>query len=567
MSTRAIQIESLLTGLVHPTTGLQMTGGTAYFYSAGTSNAKNVWTEKEKTNPYTSYALSVIGGAQLYGDGEYKIVVKDADGVTCYTWDNVRLRYPNYYVRAVTATTSQTADDDFLEVNTTSGAVTINLLTVTSWVQPLKVMHVAGANSITLEPSGAELIDGAANYTYTAVGTIVEVVADAAGTGLRKAGIRSTTLDADGDTGIELDRAADNDTVYIKTGGVDRMVINSTATDVDALSIGGVAVTAATGANVVNTTTAQNIAGPKAFTDGLTITGAPLKLANAAEFATITGNTTTQTVTEVMAGGYTSANDSGRIAVRSKSHASLPGTVSLYGTNGSSAVEGLRVLNDGSVNIANLVITGGRLAISPSVGTGARVTTGSTAVTDITVMPGGYTSTNDAAAIEIRSKDASSIPGTVSIYATNGVTGVEALRAKSDGTINLPVGLEIGGVAVIPTAAEIYEASVGAQHASGNLGGDLTGTYRLSKVGHTVTLTWSPATHASASSATSGAGVIPAAYRPPVAVYNMFLSASGHVEMVSISTAGTITFEYRDWAGSGFSNIACASGSASWVVD
>ena len=239
MSTRAIQIESLLTGLVHPTTGLQMTGGTAYFYSAGTSNAKNVWTEKEKTNPYTSYALSVIGGAQLYGDGEYKIVVKDADGVTCYTWDNVRLRYPNYYVRAVTATTSQTADDDFLEVNTTTNPVTINMLTVASWVQPLKIMHTAGANAITLEPSGAELVDGAANYTFTSVGTIVEIVADAAGTGLRKAGIRSTTLDADGDTGIELDRTADNDTIYIKTGGVDRMVINSTATDVDALSIGG----------------------------------------------------------------------------------------------------------------------------------------------------------------------------------------------------------------------------------------------------------------------------------------------------------------------------------------
>ena len=374
MSTRAIQIESLLTGLVHPTTGLQMTGGTAYFYSAGTSNAKNVWTEKEKTNPYTSYALSVIGGAQLYGDGEYKIVVKDADGVTCYTWDNVRLRYPNYYVRAVTATTSQTADDDFLEVNTTTNPVTINMLTVASWVQPLKIMHTAGANAITLEPSGAELVDGAANYTFTSVGTIVEIVADAAGTGLRKAGIRSTTLDADGDTGIELDRTADNDTIYIKTsgvdnvsiaqntvtistGGVDRMVINSTATDVNALSVGGVLQTnlaklqAVAGTAIVDTSTAQNIGGAKTFTAGLSVTGAPLKLANSAEFATITGDTATQTVTELLAGGYTSGNDSGRVVVRSKNHASLPGTSSGYGTNGTTAIEGWRVLQDGTFNV------------------------------------------------------------------------------------------------------------------------------------------------------------------------------------------------------------------------
>jgi len=359
MSTRAIQIESLLTGLVHPTTGLQMTGGTAYFYSAGTSTAKNVWTEKEKTNPYTSYALSVIGGAQLYGDGEYKIVIKDADGVTCYTWDNVRLRYPNYYVRAVTATTSQTADDDFLEVNTTSGAVTINLLTVGSWVHPLKVMHTAGANSITLEPSGAELIDGAANYTFTSPGTIVEIVADAAGTGLRKSGIRSTTLDADGDTGIELDRTADNDTIYIKTGGVDRMVINSTATDVDALSIGGVVqTTTPTEINllhnktVVNTADAQNIAGPKVFTDGLSVTGGPLKLdSGVATLATITGNATAQTVTEIMAGGYVDDDFSGRVVVRSKDHISVPGTVSLYGSSGAAGTEGLRVLTDGKVNL------------------------------------------------------------------------------------------------------------------------------------------------------------------------------------------------------------------------
>ena len=359
MSTRAIQIESLLTGLVHPTTGLQMTGGTAYFYSAGTSTAKNVWTEKEKTNPYTSYALSVIGGAQLYGDGEYKIVIKDADGVTCYTWDNVRLRYPNYYVRAVTATTSQTADDDFLEVNTTSGAVTINLLTVGSWVHPLKVMHTAGANSITLEPSGAELIDGAANYTFTSPGTIVEIVADAAGTGLRKSGIRSTTLDADGDTGIELDRTADNDTIYIKTGGVDRMVINSTATDVDALSIGGVVqTTTPTEINllhnktVVNTADAQNIAGPKVFTDGLSVTGGPLKLdSGVATLATITGNATAQTVTEIKAGGYVDDDFSGRVVVRSKDHISVPGTVSLYGSSGAAGTEGLRVLTDGKVNL------------------------------------------------------------------------------------------------------------------------------------------------------------------------------------------------------------------------
>lgn len=245
MSTRAVQIEILLAGIRDASTGELVNGGTAYFYSAGTTTPKNVWTEKEKTNPFTSYPLSAIGTALLYGDGVYKINVLDVDGaqVSGFPRDNVKVRHQNYYNRAVSSTTSQTSDDDFLEVDTTAGAVTINLLAVSSWVSPLKIMHISGANAITLDPSGAELIEGAANYAFTSVGTIIEVVPNASGTALRIAGIRSATLDSDGDTGIEVERTADVDEVRIKTAGVDRVVINATATDVDALSIGGVAVT------------------------------------------------------------------------------------------------------------------------------------------------------------------------------------------------------------------------------------------------------------------------------------------------------------------------------------
>jgi len=407
MSTRAIQIESLLTGLVHPTTGLQMTGGTAYFYSAGTSTAKNVWTEKEKTNPYTSYALSVIGGAQLYGDGEYKIVIKDADGVTCYTWDNVRLRYPNYYVRAVTATTSQTADDDFLEVNTTSGAVTINLLTVGSWVHPLKVMHTAGANSITLEPSGAELIDGAANYTFTSPGTIVEIVADAAGTGLRKSGIRSTTLDADGDTGIELDRTADNDTIYIKVAGTDEVVISST---------------------------------------GLRVTNGDLSVSPSSGTVSRLIGGTSYSVMTVTAGGYTTSTDSAMVAVRSKNDLAYPGTVQLLGTNGSLGVVGLEVGQTGAVSCpVGLTATGAPLKLANSAEL-ATITGNTTTQTVTELLAGGYTSGNDSGRVVVRSKNHASLPGTSSGYGTNGTTAVEGWRVLQDGTLNVPVGLEIGGV-------------------------------------------------------------------------------------------------------------------------
>jgi len=154
---------------------------------------------------------------------------------------------------------------------------TINLLAADSWIQPIKILHVAGANSIILDPNGTELIDGAASYSYTAVGTIIEVTVNAAGTGLRKVGIRSATLDADGDTGVEVERTADADEVRIKTEGVDRVVINATATDVDALSIAGAAVTSsAAELNILDGVTST--AAELNILDGVTSTTAELNI-------------------------------------------------------------------------------------------------------------------------------------------------------------------------------------------------------------------------------------------------------------------------------------------------
>ena len=108
----------------------------------------------------------------------------------------------------------------------------------------------------------------------------------------------------------------------------------------------------AAGGTLVDTTSAQNIAGPKVFTDGFSVTGGPLKLdSGVATLATITGNATAQTVTEIMAGGYVDDDFSGRVVVRSKDHISIPGTVSLYGSSGVAGTEGLRVLTDGKVNL------------------------------------------------------------------------------------------------------------------------------------------------------------------------------------------------------------------------
>jgi hypothetical protein len=208
MSTRAVQITELLTGLVHPTTGEPLDSHTAFFYAAGTSTPKNVWTEKEKTNAYTEYDLSAIGNAQLYAEGLYKIVIEVAasgdDGDIIYTWDNLKFEHPNYYVHTITEDHDQTSEDDYVLVNTTGGQVTISMLAAADWTHPFKFRRTTGSNSVVIDPDGSETIDGSATLTINS-DAIIEIVSD--GSNLITAGFKSSFADADNDTKIQVEES------------------------------------------------------------------------------------------------------------------------------------------------------------------------------------------------------------------------------------------------------------------------------------------------------------------------------------------------------------------------
>lgn len=90
MATNASVVDLLLNQQRSASTAL--IGGSATFYTAGTNNLKTIYLDSAKqtqaANPYT---LSATAKAQLYGDGNYKIVLKDKDGVTVETFDNLYL--------------------------------------------------------------------------------------------------------------------------------------------------------------------------------------------------------------------------------------------------------------------------------------------------------------------------------------------------------------------------------------------------------------------------------------------------------------------------------------------
>jgi hypothetical protein len=229
MTTRAANIQFLLSGLSSTTTGHPVESGTVYFYEAGTTTPKYVWTEIAKTNGYYNYTLDAVGAAQLYGEGNYKVVVKDASGATVATLDNIRLEFPYYGIRTITETSAQVSQDDFILVNTSGGAVLINCLPAASWTRPLKIQRISGSNNISVYPNGSETIDGSSPLTITS-DAIVEIISD--GSNLRSAGFRSSFADGDNDTKIQVEEGADDDTIRFDTAGVERVVIDSSGLDI-----------------------------------------------------------------------------------------------------------------------------------------------------------------------------------------------------------------------------------------------------------------------------------------------------------------------------------------------
>ena len=212
MTTRATQIDLLLSGIVYPATGAALAGGTVYFYTAGTSNTKNVWTEKEKSTPYTEYTLDSYGRAQLYGEGIYKFIIKDSTGSTIYTWDNIKIEAVNHYVNTQIADYAQTTDDDWVLVNTDSGNKTISMLAAASFNKPCTFKNI-GSNSMILDPYGSELIDGASSLTVSVENTSIEVVSD--GTTLYKSLDSSWTADITA-SADEINLVCDDAQMYLQ---------------------------------------------------------------------------------------------------------------------------------------------------------------------------------------------------------------------------------------------------------------------------------------------------------------------------------------------------------------
>jgi hypothetical protein len=145
----ATQFDFLLSQVRTSTTSL--VGGKVYFYVSTTTTPKAIWLDRNRAttaaNPYT---LDSNGTAQLYGTGQYRIVIKDAGGVTRYDRDNITVAGEDGENASIDATSGDQAE------SLPAGGTITYVKTDTT------------AHTVTISPSvGGQTIDGAATYVLS----------------------------------------------------------------------------------------------------------------------------------------------------------------------------------------------------------------------------------------------------------------------------------------------------------------------------------------------------------------------------------------------------------------
>jgi len=149
--------------------GDPLNGGKLYTYDAGTTTPKTTYTTEAATianaNPVI---LDADGYANVWlGDGSYKFVLKTSADVTIWTVDNIigdqSTGFVSSIVNQATSLNVSTIYQNNL-INATA-AITLTLLAAATAGANFYFTVKATGGAVTIDPDGAELIDGAATKT------------------------------------------------------------------------------------------------------------------------------------------------------------------------------------------------------------------------------------------------------------------------------------------------------------------------------------------------------------------------------------------------------------------
>jgi hypothetical protein len=149
--------------------GDPLSGGKLYAYEAGTSTLKDTYTDASgdtaNTNPVI---LDSEGYANVWlGSGAYKLVLKDSTDVTLWTIDDITGESENAFGSSVITQATNlniNAAHENAFINATA-AITLSLLPAADAEEGFYFSAKANGGAVTIDPDGAELVDGASTIT------------------------------------------------------------------------------------------------------------------------------------------------------------------------------------------------------------------------------------------------------------------------------------------------------------------------------------------------------------------------------------------------------------------
>ena len=159
---------------IGPLTAAVGGGWKLYHYVAGTTTAKDLWSDRGKTTTVAQPLVADANGVVSYfADGLYKFVIKDSNDVTLYTWDNVfygSIESTNHAEGAALASASTVvlgSDGDYFHI---TGTTAISAL---SGTQPFVILTFDSAVTLTHGPS--MILKGGVNHATIAGETLIFV--------------------------------------------------------------------------------------------------------------------------------------------------------------------------------------------------------------------------------------------------------------------------------------------------------------------------------------------------------------------------------------------------------
>ena len=144
-----------------------LAAGSITFYEAGTTTLATVYLDRTLSQAAANpYMLSADGTAELFASGLFRVVIKDAAGVTIYDYDNVEF---------ISSVSTATADGStFTEVDASSGDALYTLTTDYN-----QYIGKSGDNTFTVTvspPIGYSFADGISTYVLYSDREVVQFI-------------------------------------------------------------------------------------------------------------------------------------------------------------------------------------------------------------------------------------------------------------------------------------------------------------------------------------------------------------------------------------------------------